>query len=169
MSLAGQVIAIDKDVADNIGAGDDEAVRIERLLQDSEYADGTMMQPELINITRKACSVAVRMDASRVTGEEGGDGDEVVEDLGKGAQAELPPGVQDWPPESGLWLGRRVFPIAASLVVRERGVCARREVTSRGMIPVLQRAVVYRMWICGLITRMLQCDCWTVLSEQVTL
>ena len=86
----------------SLKTGYDGALRSERLLRDAGYADETTAQPALIDLTREARSVAMRMAACCVTGDEGEDEDDAVEDRGKGAQAELPPGVPDWPPSPFL-------------------------------------------------------------------
>ena len=86
----------------SLTSGYQNAVRGERLLQDAGYSDGTNQQPKLIEITREARKAAMRMSATGVTGDYDDDEDDIVEDRGKGAQAELPPGVPDWPPRPFL-------------------------------------------------------------------
>lgn len=82
--------------------GFEKAVQGPRLLEAAGYSDATTAEPELIEVTREARQVAIRMAASRVIGEDGEEDEEDVEDRGKGAQAKLPPGVSDWPPRPFL-------------------------------------------------------------------
>lgn len=95
-------LALEGAVTDSLRSGYNNAVRSERLLRDAGYSDDTSAQPALMALTREARAVALRMAASGVTGEDGEDEDDTVEDRGKGAQAELPPGVPDWPPRPFL-------------------------------------------------------------------
>ena len=78
------------------------AVQGQRLLEAAGYSDVTTAEPDLLEVTREARQVAMRMAASRVLSETGEEDDDDVEDRGKGAQAELPPGVPDWPPRPFL-------------------------------------------------------------------
>lgn len=92
----------DQALRESLKSGYENAARSERLLHDAGYADATNVQPTLIDLTREARKAAMRMCATGVTGEyEDEDGD-VIEDRGKGAQAELPAGVPDWPPRPFL-------------------------------------------------------------------
>ena len=82
--------------------GFNNAVQGQRLLASAGYSDATTTEPDLLEVTREARQVAMRMAASRVINEDGEEEDDDVEDRGKGAQAELPPGVPDWPPRPFL-------------------------------------------------------------------
>lgn len=89
-------------VHDAYKKGFTNAVQGQKLIAAAGYSDVTTAEPELLEVTREARQAAIRMAASRVLGEDGEDDDEDVEDRGKGAQAELPPGVPDWPPRPFL-------------------------------------------------------------------
>lgn len=95
-------------VHDAYNKGFTTALQSQRLLVAAGYSDATTAEPELLEVTREARKVAMRMAASRVINEDGEEDDEDVEDRGKGAQAELPPGVPDWPPRPFL-ARQRVF------------------------------------------------------------
>lgn len=104
--LKDQITALQEQVAaltapGNIGDAMEGAELRESLLQQAGFMEAATDVPAFMDLVKVARQAAVRQAAVSVVTDEDEEDDQ-VEDRGRGAQAELPTGVPDWPPRPFL-------------------------------------------------------------------